>query len=129
MCWALAYSRRGLAIGNRHPALPASQKCGSAWECFAPCATPGNFWTTGGRINDLYGTRYVLTLLRRDEADRALVSFYGKLAQGMTRDTFIGCEGSGMNPVDEFGRQMYLPPNSAGNANFLQQLRYLLVQD
>ncbi len=92
-------------------------------------ATPGNFWTTGGRINDLYGTRYVLTLLRRDEADRALVSFYGKLAQGMTRDTFIGCEGSGMNPVDEFGRQMYLPPNSAGNANFLQQLRYLLVQD
>ncbi len=32
-------------------------------------------------------------------------------------------------PVDEFGRQMYLPPNSAANANFLQQLRYLLVQD
>jgi hypothetical protein len=24
---------------------------------------------------------------------------------------------------------MYLPPNSAANANFLQQLRYLLVQD
>ena len=91
--------------------------------------TPGNFWTFGGRLNDLYGMRYALTLLQRDEVDRALVSFYGKLAQGMTRDTFIGCEGSGMTPLDQFGRQMYLPPNSAANANFLQQLRYLLVQD
>jgi hypothetical protein len=77
----------------------------------------------------LYGLRYALALLQRDEADRALVSFYGKLAQGMTRDTFIGCEGSSMAPLDEFGRQMMLPPNSAANANYLQQLRYLLVQD
>jgi hypothetical protein len=92
-------------------------------------ATPGNFWVYGGRLNDLYGMRYVLALLQRDEPDRALVSFYGKLAQGMTRDTFIGCEGSSMAPVDEFGRQMALPPNSTANANFLQQLRYLLVQD
>lgn len=88
-----------------------------------------NFWVTGGRLNDLYGMRYALTLLRRDEPDRALVSFYGKLAQGMTRGTFIGCEGSSIGSVDQFGRQMYLPPNSAGNANFLEQLRYLLVQD
>lgn len=92
-------------------------------------ATPGNFWVSGGRMNDLYGMRYALTLLQRDEADRALVSFYGKLAQGMTRDTFIGCEGSSIAPVDQFGRQMYLPPNSAANSNFLQQLRYMLVQD
>jgi hypothetical protein len=91
--------------------------------------TPGNFWVYGGRINDLYGMRYALALLQRDEPDRALVSFYGKLAQGMTRDTFIGCEGSSMAPLDEFGRQMALPPNSCANANFLQQLRYILVQD
>jgi hypothetical protein len=91
--------------------------------------TPGNFWVYGGRINDLYGMRYALALLQRDEVDRALVSFYGKLAQGMTRDTFIGCEGSSMAPVDEFGRQMALPPNSCANANYLQQLRYMLVQD
>src|SRR5262249_35356010 len=77
----------------------------------------------------LYGMRYVLTLLQRDEPDRALVSFYGKLAQGMARGTFIGCEGSSIRSVDQYGRQMYLPPNSAGNANYLQQLRYLLVQD
>ena len=105
------------------------QKGGLCMGMLRARATPGNFWVAGGRINDLYGMRYALTLLHRDEPDRALVSFYGKLAQGMTRDTFIGCEGSSMGPVDEFGRQMYLPPNSAANSSFLQQLRYLLVQD
>jgi hypothetical protein len=81
------------------------------------------------KTDDLYGMRYALKLLERDEPDRALVSFYGKLAQGMTRDTFVCPEGADIKPLDEFGRLMYLPPNSAGNASFLQQLRYLLVQD
>jgi hypothetical protein len=105
------------------------QKGGLCMGIVRARSTPGNFWVFGGRLNDLYGMRYALTLLERDEPDRALVSFYGKLAQGMTRDTFIGCEGSSMAPVDEFGRQMALPPNSAANANYLEQLRYLLVQD
>ena len=34
-----------------------------------------------------------------------------------------------MAAVDQFGRQMALPPNSAANSNFLQQLRYMVVQD
>jgi hypothetical protein len=80
-------------------------------------------------INELYGMRYALALLRRDEPDHALVSFYGKLAQGMTRDTYIGGEGASITPIDDHGRQLFLPPNSAANANYLQQLRYLLVQD
>ncbi len=80
-------------------------------------------------VDDLYGLRYANTLLRLDEPDRALVSFYGKLAQGMTQDTFISAEGTGLKPLDEFGRPMYLPPNNAANANFLWTLRYLLVQD
>jgi hypothetical protein len=88
-----------------------------------------NYWLATRKINDLYGMRYALALLQRDEPDRALISFYGKLAQGFTRDTFIGGEGSDIVPLDAFGRQMYLPPNSAANSNFLQQLRYLLVQD
>ena len=87
------------------------------------------FWVEPQNIDDLYGVRYALLLQQRDEPDRALVSFYGKLAQGMTRDTFIDGESSGILPLDRFGRQMYLPPNSAANASFLQQLRGLLVQD
>ena len=88
-----------------------------------------SYWMATRKVNDLYGMRYALLLLRRDEPDRALVSFYGKLAHGFTRDTFIGGEGSDIVPLDEHGRLMYLPPNSAANANFLQQLRYIMVQD
>jgi hypothetical protein len=86
-------------------------------------------WVDVRNIDDLYGVRYALLLQQRDEPDRALVSFYGKLAQGMTRDTFIDGEASGIVPLDRCGRQMGLPPNSAANAGFLQQLRGLLVQD
>ncbi len=80
-------------------------------------------------VDDLYGLRYVLALLRHNEVDRALVSFYGKLAHGLTRDTFIGCEGSSLVPLDEHGRPMYLPPNASSNALFLWLLRYMLAAD
>ncbi len=79
--------------------------------------------------NVLYGLRYMLTLLRNDDREKALVGFYGQLAQAMTRDTFIGGEGSRFFHGDDFGRSFYLPPNSASNAMFLLTLRYLLVQD
>jgi hypothetical protein len=86
-------------------------------------------WADVRNIDDLYGVRYALLLQQRDEPERALVSFYAKLAQGMTRDTFVDGEASGIRPLDRSGRQMGLPPNSAANASFLQQLRGLLVQD
>lgn len=80
-------------------------------------------------VNVLYGQRYLLTLLRRDDRGHALAGFYGQLAHGMTRETFIGAEGTRFTHGDRFGRSMYLPPNSASNAMFLTTLRYLLVQD
>jgi hypothetical protein len=80
-------------------------------------------------VDDLYGLRYSLKLLQLDEVDRALVGFYGKLAQGLTRDTFVGAEGTGLRPLDQFGRPMYLPPNTSSDAFFLWTLRYLLIQD
>lgn len=80
-------------------------------------------------VNVLYGWRYLRTLLRRDDRNHALVGFYGHLAQGMTRETFIGGEGSRFLHGDRVGRSFYLPPNSAANAMFLMTLRYLLIQD
>jgi hypothetical protein len=80
-------------------------------------------------VNVLYGLRYQLALLRRDDRAHALVGFYGHLAQGMTRGTFVGGEGSRFLHGDRRGRSFYLPPNSASNAAFLTVLRYLLVQD
>ncbi|HUR58432.1 MAG TPA: hypothetical protein VM029_12020, partial [Opitutaceae bacterium] len=88
-----------------------------------------NFWTGSNRINPLYGTRYTLDTLRRDEAERALVSFYGMLAQGFTRNTFVCGEGNTLRPVDDGGRMFYCPPNSAANGHYLSMLRHLLVQD
>jgi hypothetical protein len=80
-------------------------------------------------VNVLYGLRYTLALARRDDRENVLVGFYGQLAQGMTRETFIGGEGSRFLHGDRFGRSFYLPPNSASNATFLTVLRYMLIQD
>jgi hypothetical protein len=80
-------------------------------------------------VNPLYGLRYQLALLRRDEREKSLVGFYGQLAQGMTRGTFIGGEGSRFLHGDANGRSLYLPPNSTSNAAWLVTLRNLLVQD
>jgi len=88
-----------------------------------------NFWTGEHRVNPLYGTRYTIDTLRRDDPERALVSFYGMLAQGFTRNTFVCGEGCALTPVDEGGRIFYCPPNSAANGHFLSMLRNLLVQD
>ncbi len=105
------------------------QNCGGLCMGMVRCQAARGFWVNVQNIDDLYTTRYALALLERDEPDRALVSFYGKLAQGLTRDTFIDGEASSILPYDEYGRQFFLPPNSTGNASFLEQLRYLLVQD
>ena len=70
-----------------------------------------------------------LTLLKRGDRDHALVGFYGHLAHGMTRDTFIGGEGSRFFHGDKHGRSFYLPPNTASNATFLTTLRYLLIHE
>ena len=80
-------------------------------------------------VNVLYGLRYMQTILRRGDREHALAGFYGHLAQGMTRETFVGGEGSRFFHGDKEGRSFYLPPNSASNAMFLTTLRYLLVQD
>jgi hypothetical protein len=80
-------------------------------------------------VNVLYGLRYMQTILRRDDVPHALAGFYGHLAQAMTRDTFIGGEGSRFFHGDKHGRSFYLPPNTTSNAMFLQTLRYLLIQD
>ncbi|HSU52544.1 MAG TPA: hypothetical protein VLT36_00635 [Candidatus Dormibacteraeota bacterium] len=87
------------------------------------------WWNTEHKLNPLYGTRYALDTLRRDDVDRSLVCFYGMLAQGFTRNTFICGEGASIIPADPRGRLVSLPPNSAANAHLLSMLRYMLVQD
>src|SRR5439155_21923327 len=68
-------------------------------------------------------------LLERDEPEKALVSFYGVLAGGFTREAFVGGGLSSLKPLDARGRQFLFPPDSAVNAGFQRALRELLVQD
>ena len=91
--------------------------------------TAHGFWTGAERVNPLYGSRYSMDLLRRDQPDKFLVGFYGMLAQGLTRDTFIGGEGCTLDPVDAGGRFFYCPPNSAANGFFITMLRNLLIHE
>jgi hypothetical protein len=111
--WLIEYLRHhgGLAMGMIRSHSHQGQFAGE----------PGN--------NVLYGLRYMLTILRRDDVGHALAGFYGQLAQAMTRDTFVGGEGSKFFHGDARGRSFYLPPNSAANAMFMETLRYLLIQD
>jgi hypothetical protein len=88
-----------------------------------------SFWIGKHRTNPLYGMRYITDALRRGDVERALVSFYGMLAHGMTRNTFIGAEGCALQPIDDGGRQFYCPPNTASNGQWLNTLRNLLIQD
>lgn len=106
------------------------QEHGGLFMGLTRSGTPDHtFWTGQHRTNPLYGMRYIVDCLRRDDVERALVSFYGMLAHGMTRNTFIGAEGCSIQPLDEGGRFFYCPPNTSANGQWLSVLRNILVQD
>lgn len=86
---------------------------------------PG-YKTTG--VDNVYGLGVIDALAEQDEADQIVLSFYGKLAHGMTRGTFISGEGDTCGVVPgEFYRTLYLPPNNTNNALFLKTLHDMLV--
>ncbi|WP_010273137.1 hypothetical protein [Paenibacillus senegalensis] len=80
--------------------------------------------------DNVYALSYVQLLSDLDEADRMVLSLYGKLAHGMTRNTFISGEGDtyGVYP-DEYYRSMYRSPNNANNSLFLKTLRLMMVRE
>ena len=59
-----------------------------------------------------------------------MLSLYGSLAVAMTPNTFVSGEAASVAPLrGSHFRSMYLPPNGASNAAFLQTLRALLVHE
>ncbi len=82
----------------------------------------------GSGLDGVHQTPYDKSLLIRDDGDRFLLAFYGKLAHGMTRETFVGAAVTQVATVKgERGRRLYLAPSAAANAHFLQSLRHMLV--
>ncbi|MFB3814515.1 MAG: hypothetical protein ACE14L_10420 [Terriglobales bacterium] len=90
-------------------------------------------------VDNAYLTPYVQFLAQSDFADRLVLSFYGKLAHGMTRNTFLAGEGESVGVCEDpsfvygmankYYRTLYLSPNSTNNSAYLLALRYMLVRE
>ena len=108
----------GLLRFNYHPVSIGS---------FRPGGLPG-YSTTG--FDNVYLPSYQRMLSDRDEADRLVLSFYGKLAHGQTRSTFVNGEGEtvGEMPGEKY-RSCYGTPSSANNTAFLLPLRPMLLRE
>jgi hypothetical protein len=95
-----------------------------AYALYGPDAYPAS------GTNQVYNTSLVRALADNDEADQLVLTLYGSLAVGMTRDTFVAGEAASVAPLRGTPyRAMYLPPNSGANAAFLETARTLLVHE
>ena len=80
--------------------------------------------------DQVYGNNVARFLADNDQADQLVLSLYGMLAAAMTPRTFVSGEGATVTPLDGSSyRSMYLPPNAASNAAFLETLRLMLVHE
>jgi hypothetical protein len=85
-------------------------------------------------VGDGLGEVYVLNdsrfLADNDVPDQLVLSLYGMLAAGMTRDTYVSGEAVSLLPVGTaYYRTMYMPPNLGANSSFLETLKLLLVHE
>ena len=96
----------GFALYGRHPAVPQSG------------------------TDQVYGLNVSRFLADNDVPDELVLSLYGQLAAGMAPGTFVAGEAASVAPLGgERERAMYLPPNAASNASFLETLRLTLVHE
>jgi hypothetical protein len=80
--------------------------------------------------DQVYGINVARFLADNDEPDQLVLSLYGALAAAMTPGTFVSGEAASVAPLPgRYYRAMYLPPNSASNAAFLETLRAMLVHE
>lgn len=80
--------------------------------------------------DQVYGLNMARFLADNDEADQLVLSLVGNLAAGMTAGTFVSGEAASIAPLPGTAeRAMYLPPNGASNAAFLETLRLMLVHE
>ncbi|NLN92169.1 MAG: hypothetical protein GX130_02525 [Candidatus Hydrogenedens sp.] len=88
---------------------------------------PG-YWSSG--VDNVYLPSYQRMLAQRDDAERLILSFYGKLMHGQTRGTFVSGEGDTLGPYPGLEyRSSYGAVCSANNTAFLLPLRLMLVRE
>src|SRR4051794_26970970 len=80
--------------------------------------------------DQVYGVNVARFLADNDRPDQLVLSLYGELGAAMTPGTFVAGEGASLAPLaGRRYRAMYLPPNAAANAAFLETLRVMLVHE
>src|SRR5206468_6153087 len=80
--------------------------------------------------NPVYGLNVARFMADNDEAGQLVLSLYGELAAAMAPGTFVSGEGVSIAPLaGGHYRSMYLPPNGASNAAFLETLRLMLIHE
>lgn len=83
-------------------------------------------------VDEQYGYSLLKFLGDNQQADRLVMTYYGKLAQDLTPHTFIGGEGTTISPNPDLPagfRSQWFPPLSANNAVYLRALRELLLHE
>ena len=85
-------------------------------------------------VGEGLGEVYVLSdsrfLADNDLPDQLVLSLYGMLAAGMTRDTYVSGEAVSLLPVGTaYYRTMYMPPNLGANSSYLETLKLMLVHE
>jgi hypothetical protein len=90
---------------------------------------PDPVFPTSG-TDQVYGINVARFLADNDEPDQLVLSLYGSLGAAMAPGTFVSGEGATVAPLGgRYQRSMYLPPNGASNAAFLETLRVMLVNE
>ncbi len=80
--------------------------------------------------NHVYNTSVARFLADNDESGQLVLALYGALAAGLTPGTFVSGEAASVAPLPGTARRaMYLPPNGASGAAFLETVRELLVHE
>jgi hypothetical protein len=119
-----AEARGALAYMQRHGSRLLGLVRAAAFALYGQPVYP----TSG--TDQVYGINAARFLADNDQADQLVLSLYGHLAAGMTTGTFISGEAASVAPLaGGYYRSMYLPPNAASNAAFLETLRLMLVHE
>src|SRR4051795_4928062 len=79
--------------------------------------------------DQVYGVNMSRFLADTDDPDQLVLSLYGTLAAALTPGTYVSGEAASLGPIQSGYRAMYLPPNAAGSATFLETLRLTLVHE
>ena len=80
--------------------------------------------------DQVYGLNVARFLADNDQPGQLALSLYGQIADAMSPGTFVSGEGASIAPLaGAHYRAMFLPPNGASNATFLETLRLMLVHE